>query len=191
MRFSTSTASQVWPQSPCFNKSNDRNHPMLQLLWWKLLAVLIRADSCSGTTLPPRPSPLVLPWCGVLLKFLRAGKGSLFQHSLETYHFSIQAIILKISLTDQSEAVHRAISRIFENWTMGQESRLVGTGGAGIQGYTRIKYPNGFWKPTSRLPRRGLEWTEVVESVWSESLAKLEDSLFWLNESDRRSKSWP
>ena len=115
---------------------------------------------------------------------------SLLQHSFKTYHFSAQAIVLTMTVTNQHEAAHREFAWIFENWTKDQESRLIGTGGASAQGYTREKRADSTWKPASRPPGRGLKWpTVVVESAWSESLAKLkEDSLFWLNESDQEVK---
>jgi hypothetical protein len=115
---------------------------------------------------------------------------SLLVDSLATYNFISHTIVLKIPPSDVHEAAHRAFSEIFSTWHRGQESRLVPTGDAEVEGFTRKKKPDSSWKTSIHIPGRDVKWpTILVEAGWSEPMAKLkQDILFWLRESEQQVK---
>ncbi|KAJ6089790.1 hypothetical protein N7467_005006 [Penicillium canescens] len=88
------------------------------------------------------------------------------------------------------EVAHGAFSAIFSTWFRGQESRLLPTGGAEVEGSTRKKKPDYSWTTSTHIPGRDVKWpTIVVEAGWSEPMAKLkQDILFWLRESGQQVK---
>ncbi|CAG8004173.1 unnamed protein product [Penicillium salamii] len=114
-------------------------------------------------------------------------EGSLLVHSLVTYNFTSHTVVLKIR-SPVHEAAHRAFSEIFSNWHRSQESRLIPTGGATIEGSTRNQSPDSCWKTSVYVPGRDVKWpTILVEAGWSGSMAKLkQDILFWLRGSEEQ-----